>query len=189
MKKVWKQVLTAMLAMLLLAGACGAYAENDPQKLLAGLADYLTNDEWWGQKEFCTEWKTRFGLTGEFELMEQSGDEETKFCDLAYQLWVEKCGITNENDYSLASMGYLVRVTEGDASRDYWLVSRDHGEMMNFYVLYDRGSEEALATTWRNTLPPWKRRGKNMRPIVRFRRRRLPPARRRCCGVIRTCPG
>lgn len=147
MKKVWKQVFTAMLAMLLLACACGAYAENDPQKLLAGLADYLTNDEWWGQKEFCTEWKMRFGLTGEFELIEQNSDEETKFCDLAYQLWVEKCGITNENDYSLASVGYLVRVTEGDASRDYWLVSRDHDEMMNFYVLYDRASEEALATT------------------------------------------
>ncbi len=104
----------------------------------------------WEERPWYAAWMESYGLSGNYHPSAESfeTEEEIAVCDVAYDAWVSLCGITADNDFSIASESYLYEQVQDDVVRQLWLVVRVHDEHMpDFFALVDRDTQKVLATS------------------------------------------
>ena len=154
MKKII--IISCILTLLLCPALAAGSAQNELDALvwISKVTGYgfLLGEPAWEQQEWYAYWLENFGLSGNYEPCKDSvsWEEENELSEIAYRDWAEQCGITNENDFSEASMLYYYTHTDNGVKRELALVQRCHGgtgleDEHDFYTLIDRADKTILA--------------------------------------------
>lgn len=155
-----KKLLALLIAFLLCFSAFSLaeeYVHPSPAELeLNGIVDafFRTRNlpeplNRWEDCNWYEGWKEMYSLTGDYHFSFEfaEAEEESAVCDVALAAWQKACGITAENDFSLASEAYLIdHIKEDGSLQSLWLVIRVHDESMpHFFVLVDRDTQQVIA--------------------------------------------